>query len=207
MHEPGEKNTGVSRQYGTETNCTHEPKNRTQEQVANTEQRQIASTNLENRTQEQVANTVCFKLHAQTQRTEHRSKLLIWNGDKLHAQIQRTEHRSKSLIWDGDKNISINPENRAQEQVANTARRRLAREQPGVWRMRHYDGRKYSIKWQQSLMSQMAHTYIISLAGYGMENANMGVSTLICPVQQDLQERNVVWMVFCYLTVPILTKM
>ncbi len=43
-------------------------------------------------------------------------------------------------------------------------------------------------------MFQVAHTYIISLAGYGKENVNMGVGTLICPVQQDLQERNVAWM-------------
>ena len=53
---------------------------------------------------------------------------------------------------------------------------------------------KKQIKWRQSLMFQVAHTYIISLVGYGMQNANMGVGTLICPVQQDLQERNVAWM-------------
>jgi hypothetical protein len=56
-------------------------------------------------------------------------------------------------------------------------------------------------------MFQEAHTYIISLAWYGMYYAGMGVGTLICPVQQDLQERNVAWMVFCYPVVPILMKM
>jgi hypothetical protein len=35
----------------------------------------------------------------------------------------------------------------------------------------------------------------------------MGVGTLLCPVQRDLQGRNFVWMVFCHPVVPILMKM
>jgi hypothetical protein len=75
------------------------------------EQRQTACKNPEDRAQE---------------------KLLILHKDKLHARIQRTEHRSKLLIQHEDKNAHTNPANRAQEQVANTARKRLAKERPGV---------------------------------------------------------------------------
>jgi hypothetical protein len=57
---------------------------------------------------------------------------------------------------------------RIPEQIADTNQRRLAREQP------------FFMKWQLSLILQVAHTYIISLAGYGMKNVVMGVGTFIC---------------------------
>jgi hypothetical protein len=61
-----------------------------------------------------------------------------------------------------------NPAYRQQEQIADTNQRRLAREQP------------FFITWQLSSIIQVAHTYIISLAGYGMKNVVMGVGTFIC---------------------------
>ncbi len=45
------------------------------------------------------------------------------------------------------------------------------------------------MKWQLSLILQVAHTYIISLAGYGMKNVVMGVGTLIRRVQQVPQKK------------------
>jgi hypothetical protein len=38
----------------------------------------------------------------------------------------------------------------------------------------------FFMTWQLSLILQVAHTYIISLVGYGMKNVVMGVGTLIC---------------------------
>jgi hypothetical protein len=72
------------------------------------------------------------------------------------------------------------PANRISEQIADNNQRRLAREQP------------FFMKWQLSSMIQVAHTYIISLVGYGMKNAVMGAGTYICRVQQVQQKRNVV---------------
>jgi hypothetical protein len=46
----------------------------------------------------------------------------------------------------------------------------------------------FFMKWQLSLILQVAHTYIISLAGYGMKNVVMGVCTFICQVQQVPQK-------------------
>jgi hypothetical protein len=60
--------------------------------------------------------------------------------------------------------------------------------------------------WQLSLILQVAHTYIISLAGYGMKNVVMGVGTFICRVYEVPQKRNVVQMVLCLLLVATLMK-
>ncbi len=87
------------------------------------------------------------------------------------------------------------PAYRIPEQNADTNQRRLAREQP-----------IFFMKWQLSSMYQVAHTYIISLAGYGMNNVVMGVGTLIYQVQQVPQKRNVVQMVLCLLLVTTLMK-
>ncbi len=84
---------------------------------------------------------------------------------------------------------------RIPEHIADTNRRRLAREQPFFF-----------MKWQLSLILQVAHTYIISLAGYGMKNVVMGVGTFIGHVQQVPQKRNVVQMVLCLLLVTTLMK-
>jgi hypothetical protein len=64
----------------------------------------------------------------------------------------------------------------------------------------------FLMKWQLSLILQVAHTFIISLAGYGMKNVVMGVGTFICQVQQVPQKRNVVQMVLCLLLVTYLMK-
>jgi hypothetical protein len=60
--------------------------------------------------------------------------------------------------------------------------------------------------WQLSSILQVAHTYIISLAGYVMKNVVMGVGTFICQVHQVPQKRNVVQMVLCLLLVSTLMK-
>jgi hypothetical protein len=67
-------------------------------------------------------------------------------------------------------------------------------------------GNRIFMKWQLSLILQVAHTYIIILAGYGMKNVVMGVGTFICQVQQVPQKRNDVQMVLCLLLVTTLTK-
>jgi hypothetical protein len=60
--------------------------------------------------------------------------------------------------------------------------------------------------WQVSLILQVAHNYIISLAGYGMKNVVMGVGIFIYLLHQVLQKRNVVQMVLCLLLVATLMK-
>jgi hypothetical protein len=104
-------------------------------------------------------------------RTEHRSKSPISNGDELQPQTQRTEHRSKSLI------MHEQHKDKMHTQTGRTEHRsKLLILHKEDWqqddlmfrRMRHYNDRKQHIKWQQSLMLQVAHTYIISLVGYGM---------------------------------------
>jgi hypothetical protein len=60
--------------------------------------------------------------------------------------------------------------------------------------------------WQLSLILQVAYTYIISLAGYGMKNVIMGMGTFICQVHQVPQKRDVVQMVLCLLLVATLMK-
>jgi hypothetical protein len=87
------------------------------------------------------------------------------------------------------------PANRIPEQIADTNQRRLAREQLFFF-----------MKWQLSSILQVAHTYIISLVGYGMKNVVMGVGTFICQVQQVQQKRNFVQMVLCLLLVTTLMK-
>jgi hypothetical protein len=59
---------------------------------------------------------------------------------------------------------------------------------------------------QLSLILHVPHTYIISLAGYGMKNVVMGVVIFICRVNQVPQKRNVVQMVLCLLLVATLMK-
>ncbi len=61
-----------------------------------------------------------------------------------------------------------NPAYRQQKQIAYTIQRRLVREQP------------FFMTWQLSSILQVAHTYIISLADYGMKNVIMGVGTFNC---------------------------
>jgi hypothetical protein len=79
---------------------------------------------------------------------------------RRQEQIADTNHRRSTR--------QTNPAYRRQEQISDTNQRRLAREQP------------FFITWQLSLILQVAHTYIISLAGYGMRNVAMGVGTYIC---------------------------
>jgi hypothetical protein len=87
------------------------------------------------------------------------------------------------------------PAYRILEQITDTNQRRLAKEQPFFF-----------MKCQLSSILQVAHTYIISLVGYGMKNVVMGVGTFICRVQQVPQKRNVVQMVLCLLLVTTLMK-
>ncbi len=65
------------------------------------------------------------------------------------------------------------PEYRIPEHIADTNQRRLAREQLFFF-----------VKWQLSLILQVAHNYIISLAGNGTKNVVMSVGTFIRRVQQ-----------------------
>jgi hypothetical protein len=121
--------------------------NRTQEQVADMKQRQIACTTPENRAKEKVTDTARRQIACTNPGTEHRSKSLIKHKDKMHAQTQRTEHRSKLLI--------LHKEDLQENNLV-------------FWWMRHYNDGKECIKWQQILMFQVAHTYVISLVRYGM---------------------------------------
>ncbi len=68
------------------------------------------------------------------------------------------------------------------------------------------ESNRFFMTWQLSLILQVAHTYIISLAGYGVKNVVMGVGAFICQVQQVQQKRNVVQMVLCLLLVTSLMK-
>ncbi len=47
----------------------------------------------------------------------------------------------------------------------------------------------FLMTWQLSLILQVTHTYIISLAGYGMKNVIMGVGTFIHRVHQVSQKK------------------
>jgi hypothetical protein len=60
--------------------------------------------------------------------------------------------------------------------------------------------------WQLSLIIQVAHTYIISLAGHEMKNDVMGVGTFIWQVYQVPQNRNVLHLVLSLLLVATLMK-
>ncbi len=42
------------------------------------------------------------------------------------------------------------------------------------------ESNRFFMTWQLSSILQVAHTYTISLAGYGMKNVVMGVGTFIC---------------------------
>jgi hypothetical protein len=64
----------------------------------------------------------------------------------------------------------------------------------------------FLMTWQVGSILQVAHTYIISRANYGMKNVVMGVGTFICQVHQVPQKRNVVQMVLCLLLVATLMK-
>jgi hypothetical protein len=64
----------------------------------------------------------------------------------------------------------------------------------------------FFMTWQLSSILQVEHTYIISLAGYGMKNVIVGVGTFICQVHQVPQKRNDVQMVLCHLLVATLMK-
>ncbi len=64
----------------------------------------------------------------------------------------------------------------------------------------------FFMTWQLSLILQVAHTHIISLAGYGAKNIVMGVGTFICQIHQVQKKRNVVQMVLCLLLVATLMK-
>ncbi len=68
------------------------------------------------------------------------------------------------------------------------------------------ESNRFVMTWQLSSILQVAHTYIISLVGYGMKKVVMGVGTFICRVHQVPQKRNVVQMVLCLLLVATLMK-
>ncbi len=51
------------------------------------------------------------------------------------------------------------------------------------------ESNRFFMTWQLSLILQVAHTYIISLAGYRMKNVIMGVGTFICQVHQVPQKK------------------
>jgi hypothetical protein len=44
------------------------------------------------------------------------------------------------------------------------------------------ESNRYFMTWQLRSILQVAHTYIIRLAGHGMKNVIMGVDTFICQV-------------------------
>jgi hypothetical protein len=68
------------------------------------------------------------------------------------------------------------------------------------------ESNRFFMTWQLILILQVAHTFTISLAGYGMKNIVMGVGTFICQVHQVPQKRNVVQMMLCLLLVASLMK-
>ncbi len=64
----------------------------------------------------------------------------------------------------------------------------------------------FFMKWQLSPILHVPHTYLISLAGYGMKNVVMGAGTFICQVQQVPQKRNAVQMGLYLLLITTLMK-
>jgi hypothetical protein len=95
-------------------------------------------------------------------------------ADTTHRRLTRQTNPPKIRSPKNERNAQAmatshtNPAYIRQEQIADTKQRRLAKEQP------------FFMTWQLSLILQVAHTYIINLAGYGMKNVVMGVDTFIC---------------------------
>jgi hypothetical protein len=111
-------------------------------------------TNPAYRRQKQIADTNHRRSTRQTNPREIRAQ-----ENERNAASMATRHTDPSYrTQENERNAQdmatscTNPAYRRQEQIADTNRRRLAREQP------------FFMTWQLSSILQVAHTYIISLA-------------------------------------------
>jgi hypothetical protein len=86
-------------------------------------------------------------------------------------RTQENERNDASMVTS-----RTNPAYRQQEQIADTNQKNLQ------------ESNRFFMTWQLSLILQVAHTYIISLVGYGTKNVVMGVGTFICQVHQVPQK-------------------
>jgi hypothetical protein len=153
-------------------------------------------TNSAYRTQENERNAASMATSYANPAYRRQEQIADTNPRRMTRQTNPPEIRAQ----ENERNAAsmatscTNPAYRQQEQIADTIKED------------RQESNRFFMTWQLSLILQIAHTYIISLAGYGMKNVVMGVGTCICQVQQVPQKRYVVQMVLCLLLVTTLMK-
>jgi hypothetical protein len=201
------------------TRQTNPPEIGAQENDRNAQSMATSRTNPAYRRQEQITDTNPRRLTRQTNPPEIRAQENERNAQAMVTSCTNPAYRRQEQIPDTN-HRRLTRQTKPPEIGAQKMKGMLKLWQQVVL-IQHTAGRsKLMIQieegWQESnhffmtcqlsSILQVAHTYIIILAGYGMKNVVMGVGTFICQVHQVSQKGNVVQMVLCLLLVATLMK-